>query len=532
MHPRAVAAPLRRRPPPPPPPPAKYEHLYSRNDKSNLPEEDTFTSFLREYNDDGRWSVRDVVDVCALYRGEHRHLLWEPSRRFFDGFYVTHCLDILCEEKLIELLKALIKDDPDFPLLRQAAAQEDSRCFFHEALWAASLGARKRRFDAASAAYAGVSSHVILLLAVSGATGPVNATDGSAPLVQACAIDGIHPDLIHRMIDYDPDALVRVCRFTGRLPIHSALEWNPTASFVPRMIELRPETLLAVDRQGLTPVMGAIQSPKLRCCTSAHAPPLAAAVAAALVLADLVATFPKSVRLSTLNSRSFDNALVDACQNFSTSPGLVKAVVAACPVALCVPNSTWGYQWMLPFEAFPGWCAAESPAGRELAAFIEDETLNLTLAAVEHALGDAVHERHPATAFRARVREIASALFPATTTTTRPHKEGRSGYDAAQALRELPDRTEVCRTLFHHRQTAVNLYHEDFRTFTLDNPVVHGLCRLNRMGGRSDQSAIHQVRLLEAVKDDLTCLYVQLRECGAAHVLLRCRAATQEGIAH
>jgi hypothetical protein len=65
MHPRAVAAPPRR---PPPPPPAKYEHLYSRNDKSNLPEEDTFTSFLREYNDDGQWSVTDVVDVCARYR--------------------------------------------------------------------------------------------------------------------------------------------------------------------------------------------------------------------------------------------------------------------------------------------------------------------------------------------------------------------------------------------------------------------------------------------------------------------------------
>jgi hypothetical protein len=459
----------------------------------------------------------------------HRHLLWEPSRRYFDGFYVTHCLDILCEAKLLELLKALIKDDPDFPLLRQAAAaQEDSRCFFREALWAASLGARKRRFDAASAAYAGVSSQVLLLLAAPGATGPVSTMGGSAPLVQACAIDGINPGVVDRMIDHDPGALLRACRSTGRLPIHSALEWNPTAAFVPRMVELHPETLQAGDRRGLTPVMVAIQSRTLRCCTSAHAPPLAAA---ARVLADLVATFPNSVRLSPLNSQSFDNPLVDACQNFPRSPGLVKAVLAAGPAALCVPKGTGRNEWALPFEAIPptSAAAAASPAaGRDLAAFLEDETLHLTLAAVEHALGEAVHEGHPATAFRARVREVLAALL-LPPDSAHPW-EGRSNYGVAQALRELPDRTEVCRTLFHHRQTAVNLYHEDFRTFMLDNPVVYGLHRLNRMGGRSDPSAIHQVRLLAAVKDDLTCLYVQLRECGAVHVLLQRRTATQEGI--
>jgi hypothetical protein len=101
----------------PRPPPRMYRHLYSRIDACNVPEEGKFAEFLHEYNRGG-WSVRNVVQFCATYRGRHTHLLWERSNRFFDGFYVMHCFYILSESKLVGLLHELIRDNPDFPLLQ------------------------------------------------------------------------------------------------------------------------------------------------------------------------------------------------------------------------------------------------------------------------------------------------------------------------------------------------------------------------------------------------------------------------------
>jgi hypothetical protein len=57
-----------------------------------------------------------------------------------------------------------------------------------------------------------------------------------------------------------------------------------------------------------------------------------------------------------------------------------------------------------------------------------------------------------------------------------------------------------------------------FRDAVLGDTVV-GLYRMNQIGGRSDPSPHHQVRLLALVSDSLESVYLQFREFGASYLV-------------
>lgn len=91
----------------------------------------------------------------------------------------------------------------------------------------------------------------------------------------------------------------------------------------------------------------------------------------------------------------------------------------------------------------------------------------------------------------------------------------------ALALRRLGDETclDVCREIFACPATKRSAHSgPTFRDAVLGDTVVN-LYRLNSVGGRTDPSPHHQVRLLALVSDDVEGIFRQPWEFGATSLL-------------
>lgn len=79
---------------------------------------DLFRSTLQEYHD-GRQSVQEIVKLCRAYQGPNCHLLWDGrgkrvSTKHLNKCYIDACFSLLSEEKMIDLIRAMIAEDPGF----------------------------------------------------------------------------------------------------------------------------------------------------------------------------------------------------------------------------------------------------------------------------------------------------------------------------------------------------------------------------------------------------------------------------------
>jgi hypothetical protein len=445
---------------------------------------------------DGRCSARYVVDFVNAHRGEASHMLWEDGPQ--GDLYADHCFENLSEERMFELLQALINDNPNFTLLLE---DEEYGSFYHVAL-------KHNRWGARAA-----STRVLLLLCSPGMTrvrgdcrfGPF---DCAFPLHYACSVEGLHPDVINRLIDLDPDVLMLPAG-DWILPIHCILSrQNPPIPVVRRMVELRPASLLHSDGWGRTPFLNGLAranpSPEM-----AH-------------LLELLATqSPESVRAA---QRDANTAVFRACLRFHLHPRLIRAVVGVDPTALCVAFSE-GYlthQWnsgrhLLPFEV----CRANGAAG-PVVAFLEEESLHMALAAAELAMGGAgfPNPTDALESFRRLVRDTAARfLLAAPLVQDGRHGRPPSALEVVRTIRALGSRMDFCLALFCHVETVRNLIKvgdDGFCNAILGDAVL-GLYRLNHHD-RSNPSASYQVRLLALVSDNLDCIYLQFRE-HAGHLL-------------
>jgi hypothetical protein len=88
-------------------------------------------NILRGYGD-GRLAVQSIADFVQGYRGRRRrHPLWEVQC----PYYIYDCFRLLSENKTVELLRAMVAVDPDFPLLRSPRNSKGcSETFLHAAL--------------------------------------------------------------------------------------------------------------------------------------------------------------------------------------------------------------------------------------------------------------------------------------------------------------------------------------------------------------------------------------------------------------
>jgi hypothetical protein len=287
------------------------------------------------------------------------------------------------------------------------------------------------------------------------------------------------------------------------IPLHPALVYNPTGTFISRMVALRPESLLCTRCFGRTPVAAAI----------GRAPP---SPEVARILLGLVLQCPESIASSCCEWY----ALIGACRRFHEYPELIMAIVRAHPPALGAVQESGESEGQLPFQIV----AAANPITRE---FVEKETLELALAVVENALGRVydvpkrgLYEASHLAMFRRHAWRTATAYLALD-----KRKIGTSGFEVAQAIRKLDSnrRMNLCRDLFcGHRRTR-NLLSGTYvgpnerRSFRDEvvGECVAGLSQLNRRD-RTKPSLAHQVSLLESVNDNLDGLFLHFRSvaCG------------------
>jgi hypothetical protein len=438
----------------------------------------TMYEVLIDYNE-GRRSVQDIVQIANSYQGPAPHWLWATVEQ---GRVLGFVFLILSETKLFDLLQQLIDTDPALPFTTGNVGYGDVRLLDVVLGWA-------RTGDAISS-----SSRVLLLLAVPGATR--RPRDGSQhPLHLACSVRQVDPDVIHRLLDLDSDVLgLRDVR--SRVPLHCALQMNPTALFVARMVELRPETLLFKDCTGHTPVSGAL----LR-TDGSPSPQVASA------LLDIVSRHPGSVSLSHASGVG-GTALSGACLRFHEHPDLIRGVVRACPQGLLVATDLLALQ--LPVDI-----AADHHHNQTLAAFVEEETVHIALAMIEYVLGGVVLAGDDQW-FRVHARKTLQGFLPGL------QLASAFGVSAAHALLQLDRPLDAVRALFCHGRAARLLRRDGrLRDVVLMGEAVLDLYKLNRLGGRLDTSKTHQVQLLASLKDSGTVesTYLHFRDV-ARHTLL------------
>jgi hypothetical protein len=198
-------------------------------------ESEFFNAICRFGSGDG-CTVQDLVALTKRYAGPGPHLLWSE---YDEQFIVYAVFQELSLEKAAELFGALVADDPTFPLIKSGDGRR------------AILGAAMRGMEGKMAARAAVD--VVTLLAVpETARMPVPSRGyrrNTLPLHLACEDPGVDPAIIHHLLDLDPEALrceTDTASSSG-LPLHFAFAHNPTGSFIKRMIDQRPESLLWKD---------------------------------------------------------------------------------------------------------------------------------------------------------------------------------------------------------------------------------------------------------------------------------------------
>jgi hypothetical protein len=330
--------------------------------------------------------------------------------------------------------------------------------------------------------------------------------------MQACKIEGLDPSVINHLLDLDPGTVSYV-HGRGLLLLHFAVaSWTPAAGdVINRMIELSPTCLFHRGIIDLPPVMYAMLYG--RSVTSQRA----------RFLQSLVERIPGTVlpRLVTL----FGTSLLMACFVFRDR-GLIEAVVRAFPPALCFHRIQNPGQYQLPIDIVA--IRPSTDTSGETDAFLTEETILMALAAIEYALEStrnstaaSVASQSPADEFNRQVLSIVTQNLP-------PDLESRR-LSALRGLRRY-ENLAVAWTFagkyFFLPATARLARNNDvsFRDAVLGESVVN-LYRMNKLG-RSDPSPHHQIRLLALGCDELDCLYLQVREFGAVHLIANDRSDT------
>jgi hypothetical protein len=511
------------------------------------------------YYADGRTTVQSVVEQFRLYpRHHYRHQMWDA--RF--PFYIGDCFKYLSEAKMVELLQAVIRDTPDFPLLRSREDEKNCRRTF---VYVALLRAWAKGHGGLDPNEGNTSFNVLRLLMVPGITRKSSAscdpTNGRTPLYQACDIPGLDPAVLHHLIDLDPGSLLRTSMDDLQLPLHAALRsWTPASSgVVRRMVELAPESLFRPNwgisaSPGLAPVVFAL-------CRRPLSPDLAQ------FLQRWVEQHPGAAQPGVVTAPG--TALRIACQKAHQDAGLIGAILRTYPPALGSAMIRFSRRRELPYEV-----AAErnNPEnGTPALELLRRETIEVALAVVESALQSTsttiafamntgaaarvtparqeialgAHSSAPdgsdddprkgdyyyqldkddhvtrVDKFRLRVRAAVSrAVLSTDSTAPTVEKWARmSGFAWAQALREHDRCLDVCRELFVCPVTSC-LVLEDaaFRESVLGTTTMN-LYRMNKAGGRASPSPHHQVRLLASLQGDLDGIYLQFREFGSVHLV-------------
>jgi hypothetical protein len=516
---------------------------------------DPFLDALWDYREDGS-SVQDIVRLVDEYRRPCPHLLWERDRRVREHSwrqetatavlrYVDRCFDLLSEDKMADLVRALIDKDPNFPTI---SSETDLGGYSATFLYVALRRVDSKARSGSAAPHEGSTAlDVLKLLAPPGVTrlksGRSLVTSCSyTPLHQACRTPGLDAAFVHHLLDLDA-GVVELKDDDGFLPLHYAFRyWQPSGtSFISRMVQLWPPALLPTrSRDGtyINPAMDAFRN------APAYTAP--ATEAAVELLTAIALEHPESIR-PDLGLNDGTTHLMCACERFPDRRQLVGALVDAYPRALCVavPSGRGPNPFRLPHDAVVDSQGDRFDASGRMATLrlLEAETMNLALASIEYVLGSVGDDdtfRHPPVArFRREVEDLVATAFPATTAQSleieavdgegatrvlksehpeRSPRASSSGFDAAQALRQLEGGMETCGSVFRCSHTSLALRSDGTFQDAVLGRTVMGLYRMNRQG-RSNPSPRHQVRLLASVSDDLGCVYRQFREIAAAHLV-------------
>lgn len=337
---------------------------------------DRFLRALRKFQR-GNISTRCMLKLIRAYRGTCRHLLWDRPRSKKENVpYIYHVFDELSEEKVIELLSALIADDSNFPLIR--SQKHDTSAESHETfLHVAMDRAHKKSHEGLDPNTGSTSFGVLRLLMVPGVTrlrsGGLPPHTYDTPILHATLIPRLDPAVVDRLLDLDPGALL-VGPDRGLLPLHHAMySWTPSSgSAVRRMVERAPEALTRTCTGGRTPVAYTLQNRVM-----------SAEVARALTT--VVQEHPEAVQPCV--GSAFGTALVAACRNPYPDLGLINAIVRAFPPALCLPDpNSHNGKMSLPYETV----AERARGGESLDGAVSDllraGTIHMSLASVEYAL--------------------------------------------------------------------------------------------------------------------------------------------------
>lgn len=333
---------------------------------------DPFISTLQEYHD-GIQSVQEIVKLSRAYQGPNRHLLWDgrgnkSAMRHLSKCYIDACFSLLPEEKMIELIRAMVAADPEFCSIEAPPYSGGvRRTFLSVALHCARRKAQSR-LDPNSG---NTSFAVLQLLAVKGVTQIKTGPDRCTPLLMASQISGLDPAVLHHLMELDPEALLVADPGNFYRPLHYALTlWTPsTDSVVSRMVELAPSSLVCNGLYG--PVIHAMAS-------RGESPELSRR------LRDLVEEHPLSAQPGVVSPCG--TALFLACHRSAHDRGLVEAVLRTYPPALCLAYVDWHEDGagdsLLPCEAAARYSGVDEATVR----YLKDETLHMTLAAVEYAI--------------------------------------------------------------------------------------------------------------------------------------------------
>jgi hypothetical protein len=493
----------------------------------------------------GLRSASDVVSAAKEYRGGESHYLWDallvPSssptsnhHEWRGGSRVRFLFHELSENQMHELVRAFVEDDPAFPYKRHPVYG----CFLHAAIFSAPIRPAVR--DPPPRAAAGgdpprashVSSRVIFLLAVSGTTRTWGRSCRESsrrflPLY-ACLDQDVGLDVIDRLIELDPHVIDLPGNQTTWNPLHHIIMMhNPVnVPILSRMAEANPDALFSRDVSGRTPVHMALEEAR-----QPATPQLAS------LLEALVRRFPGTFPQATRNG--LRTALFGACRNFHTYSGLLRAVIADYPMALCIDCAAGSGGGGLPCDA-----AAERQSPNM--ALLEEHTLHMALAVVELALGGAFSPSSASSwssvssssslgwstrsssyfargegpeTFQAHVRDTVRTFLAAS-----PSAAEDRPYAVAESIRNLENRVDCCRALFRTRTARAVMLLVSQPGNDLGKTVVD-MYRMN-CRGRANPSAAHQVRLLASVQDNLDCVYLQFREFWV-HVLPQNEASSR-----
>jgi hypothetical protein len=453
----------------------------------------TFT-ILSDYNE-GLRPVQEVLRVVKSFRGREPHWLW--ARMSPDSpFFFELCVDCFSEAKLFELLQTLIADDPAIPAVKHTKGKS---------LLSVALERNQ---------YSTVSSRVLLLLAVRGATR--GHWDGSNhPLHRACESRRVDPDVINRLVDLDPDDYV-LRDNQSRVPLHYALDRDPTARYVHKMVEVRPDTLLCRDKNGQTPVEFLLE----------RSPDGITSEAAAFAVREMVALRPESVvpieRTTFPAGLLGDTALMSACKRSHANPDLVDGILRAYPPALCIATGHIFHRFalQLPLQALTWSLGLVVPPD------FAKETTSMVLAVVEYVVGAAALVGNDnATWFQRHVKETVADILPGA------EMAGFSGFAVAKAIGKAGSPPDVCRALFCHEKASPLFRNSaSFRVAVMGQTTL-GLYEMNRRGRFDDNlTADQHVDLLELVNDNVECIYLHVRD-NWIHLLVSGGDSSGKGVA-